>query len=183
MCCRGCCRKWAACFQTNISTLGVMRPAVWDSATYKVRDYCHCMCVLERCFECMYVHSWAVEQRVHVCMTANFRVQQLTSCIENGFAWGHLSFDTNLMGCQRLNCTLGTYRLTYVRTVVFSAGKWGCHGMVRALYCCVLPPEDTRDLEEKAAKTLLHLGKIPVGWEEALFITGVVSSCVSFKPQ
>ena len=66
---------------------------------------------------------------------------------------------------------------------MFSAGKWGCHGMVRALYCCVLPPEDIRDLEEKAAKTLLHLGKIPVGWEEALFITGVVSSCVSFKPQ
>ena len=39
--------------------------------------------------------------------------------------------------------------------------------------------EDIRDLEEKAAESLLRLGKIPVGWEEALFTTGVVRSCLS----
>ena len=55
--------------------------------------------------------------------------------------------------------------------------------MVSAFCCSVLPPEDVRDLEGKAAKALLDLGKIPVAWEEALFTTGVVSSCVSFKPR
>ena len=46
-------------------------------------------------------------------------------------------------------------------------------------YCCFFQFQpDIRELEEAVAKFLASRGKIPIGWEEAVFTTKVVSLLV-----